>query len=75
MITIPAIVHSSSREECFNWLKAVRRDPMSEKVSYRRKLWLCSVNPYPVICQPILSVPKRRRSGQAPAGMASFWPF
>ena len=24
MITMPAIVHSSSSEECFNWLKAVR---------------------------------------------------
>jgi len=42
VITMPAIVHSSSSEECFNWLKAVRETmrSMSERVSYRRKLWL-----------------------------------
>ena len=47
VITMPVIVHSNSSEECFNWLKAVRETmrSMSEKVSYRRKLSLRSVNP------------------------------
>jgi hypothetical protein len=42
VITMRVFVHSSSSEECFNWLKVVRETmrSMSEKVSYRRKLWL-----------------------------------
>src|ERR1039458_7559411 len=44
---MPATAHSSSSEECFNWLKAVRETmcSKSEKDSYRRKLWLWSVSP------------------------------